>query len=258
MKHKIKILGIVAIIVLAAILGVWSREKKEEAIILEAEVPEDGDDAVPVVDEVTVVDTVGVSDGEVAGTVADSVDKAAGVVADSVDAAAAIEIAVHVCGCVNNPGVYTLCTGARINDAVAAAGGFTPEADVNYLNLAGFLQDGVKVYVPSVDETKDLERDGSISFDAAGGGAVSSGMAGADVISSGIAGTGADVDDGLVNINTATRDELMTLPGVGESKADAIIKYREENGGFETISQIMNISGIKDGLFNKIKDKIKV
>ena len=234
MKYKIRILGIIAVIILAAVLGVRSHEKKEAAIILESLGPETADD-----------------DGT-------GVDEAAGVVADSVDAAAAIEIAVHVCGCVNNPGVYTLCAGARINDAVAAAGGFTPEADVNYLNLAGFLQDGVKVYVPSVDETKDLGQDGSISFDAAGEGAVSSGMTGADVVSSDMIGIGADVDDGLVNINTATRDELMTLPGVGESKANAIIKYREENGGFETISQIMNISGIKDGLFNKIKDKIKV
>lgn len=216
MKYKIRILGIIAVIILAAVLGVRSHEKKEAAIILESLGPETADD-----------------DGT-------GVDEAAGVVADSVDAAAAIEIAVHVCGCVNNPGVYTLCAGARINDAVAAAGGFTPEADVNYLNLAGFLQDGVKVYVPSVDETKDLAGEG------------------ADVVSSDMIGIGADVDDGLVNINTATRDELMTLPGVGESKANAIIKYREENGGFETISQIMNISGIKDGLFNKIKDKIKV
>ena len=216
MKYKIRILGIIAVIILAAVLGVRSHEKKEAAIILESLGPETADD-----------------DGT-------GVDEAAGVVADSVDAAAAIEIAVHVCGCVNNPGVYTLCAGARINDAVAAAGGFTPEADVNYLNLAGFLQDGVKVYVPSVDETKDLAGEG------------------ADVVSSDMIGIGADVDDGLININTATRDELMTLPGVGESKANAIIKYREENGGFETISQIMNISGIKDGLFNKIKDKIKV
>lgn len=237
MKYKIRILGIIAVIILAAVLGVRSHEKKEAAIILESLGPETADDDGTGVDEATVVDTVSVSDDEIAGTVV-----------DSVDAAAAIEIAVHVCGCVNNPGVYTLCTGSRINDAVAAAGGFTPEADANYLNLAGFLRDGVKVYVPSVDETKDL----------AGEGAVSSGMTGADVVSSGMIGVGADVDDGLVNINTATRDELMTLPGVGESKADAIIKYREENGGFETISQIMNISGIKDGLFNKIKDKIKV
>lgn len=247
MKYKIRILGIIAVIILAAVLGVRSHEKKEAAIILESLGPETADDDGTGVDEATVVDTVSLSDDEIAGTVV-----------DSVDAAAAIEIAVHVCGCVNNPGVYTLCTGARINDAVAAAGGFTPEADVNYLNLAGFLRDGVKVYVPSVDETKDLGQDGRISFDAAGEGAVSSSMTGADVVSSGMIGIGADVDDGLVNINTATRDELMTLPGVGESKADAIIKYREENGGFETISQIMNISGIKDGLFNKIKDKIKV
>lgn len=229
MKYKIRILGIIAVIILAAVLGVRSHEKKEAAIILESLGSETADDDGTGVDEATVVDTVSLSDDEIAGTVV-----------DSVDAAAAIEIAVHVCGCVNNPGVYTLCTGARINDAVAAAGGFTPEADANYLNLAGFLQDGVKVYVPSVDETKDLAGEG------------------ADVVSSGMIGIGADVDDGLVNINTATRDELMTLPGVGESKADAIIKYREENGGFETISQIMNISGIKDGLFNKIKDKIKV
>lgn len=249
MKYKIRILGIIAVIILAAVLGVRSHEKKEAAIILESLGPETADDDGTGGDEATVVDTVSVSDDEIAGTVVDSVDKAAAI---------AIEIAVHVCGCVNNPGVYTLCTGARINDAVAAAGGFTPEADVNYLNLAGFLQDGAKVYVPSVDETKDLGQDGSISFDAAGEGAVSSGMTGADVVSSDMIGIGADVDDGLVNINTATRDELMTLPGVGESKANAIIKYREENGGFETISQIMNISGIKDGLFNKIKDKIKV
>ena len=96
MKYKIRILGIIAVIILAAVLGVRSHEKKEAAIILESLGPETSDD-----------------DGT-------GVDEAAGVVADSVDAAAAIEIAVHVCGCVNNPGVYTLCTGARINDAVAA------------------------------------------------------------------------------------------------------------------------------------------
>lgn len=142
------------------------------------------------------------------------------------------EILVHVCGCVNNPGVYRLDEKDRVFDAVEKAGGFSEDAREDFLNLAGTVEDGTKIYVPSKDEVAAgivvLEENQNTST------------------------------NGLVNINTASKDELMTLNGVGESKAESIISYRKEHGGFKKIEDIMNIPGIKDALFSKIKEKITV
>lgn len=206
MNNKIKIAGIVAVIVLATIIGVWSRNTEEDVLILPEETAE-----IP-------VENVSEESSENVSVPAD-------------------EITVHVCGCVKNPGVYTLDSGMRVNDAVMAAGGFTFDADRDYLNLADAVCDGTKIYIPSSEETADIGFEDSISLNT---------------------GKEAAAGDGLINLNTATREELMTLSGVGESKADAIIRYRDECGPFERIEDIMNIRGIKDGLFNKIKDKIKV
>lgn len=140
------------------------------------------------------------------------------------------ELYVHVCGQVVNPGVYKLPDGSRIYEAIDAAGGTLDAAAAESLNLAEKLNDGQQIYIPSVDEA------GAV---AAGAGDMGS-------------------NDGKVNLNTAAREELMTLSGIGEAKADSIIRYREEHGGFKSIEELKEVEGIKDGVFNKVKDQIKV
>lgn len=144
-------------------------------------------------------------------------------------------VVVHICGAVQAEGVYTLPAGSRYLDAVEAAGGFTEEAAEDYLNLATVLTDGEKIVVPTEEEAVSLEAEEAAANESE-----------------------EEESDGLVDINTAGREELMTLTGIGEVKADAIIAYREEHGDFETIEDIMNVSGIKEGAFAKIKDQIKV
>lgn len=144
------------------------------------------------------------------------------------------DIAVHVCGQVKNPGVYTLAKGARISDAITAAGGLTKEAAGDFINQAQKLEDEQQVYVPSEEEAKESPKEVQQEKN----------------------NDSHSENKGLININQATREELMTLPGIGEAKADMIINYREEHGRFATIEEIKNISGIKDGVFNKICDLI--
>ena len=155
---------------------------------------------------------------------------------------------VYVSGYVNNPGVYELSAGSRVIDAIDAAGGYSKEAYDNYLNLASLIADGQMIYVPSEEEVESgsIERGVASGADGSGVGGVTGGNGGGNS-----SGSGA-----LVNINQASKEELMTLPGIGESKADKIIAYREANGRFNSPEGIMEISGIKDGLYNKIKDKI--
>ena len=142
------------------------------------------------------------------------------------------EMYVHVCGQVQRPGVYRLPAGSRVFEAVEAAGGMCEGADGSYLNQAEMLSDGQQLYVPAEGEDMRAAMDKD---------------AGTDV-----------KDDGRVDINTAAKDELMTLNGIGEARADSIIKYREEHGGFQSIEELKEVEGIKDGIFNKVKDQIKV
>lgn len=152
---------------------------------------------------------------------------------------------VHICGAVKQPGVYTMDAESRIYQAVEKAGGFRQDAAEDYLNQADMLADGMKIYVPTKEEVEEAGAEGSrINADGNGSLKVTSG-----VLSEGSA---------LVNINTAGEELLCTLPGVGSSKAKSIISYREKNGAFHKIEDIMNVEGIKDGLFRKIKDSITV
>lgn len=152
-------------------------------------------------------------------------------------------LAVYVCGQVARPGVYELTTGSRVCDAIEAAGGANDRADAEVINQAAPLSDGMRLYVPSREETASMDR---MSQEM-----TASGEASAPGSAGGSAG-------GAVNINTAGQEELMTLSGIGESKAQSIIRYREENGGFSKIEDIMNIRGIKQGIFDQIKDSITV
>ena len=187
----------------------------------------------------------------------DSIEEVSEALADNTEKTENIEtndsqsFVVYVSGYVNNPGVYELSAGSRVIDAIDAAGGYSKKAYDNYLNLASLIADGQMIYVPSEEEVESgsIERGVASGADSSGVGGVTGGNGGGNGGNSSDSGT-------LVNINQASKEELMTLPGIGESKADKIIAYREENGRFSTPEGIMEISGIKDGLYNKIKDKI--
>lgn len=150
----------------------------------------------------------------------------------------AVSLLVHICGAVKNPGVYELLEGDRICHAVEKAGGFTTQADQNYLNQAQKITDGMRIYIPTQEETALAAEDILLLTDDLQQAHAS--------------------ESGLININTAGLEQLCSLPGIGEGKAQNIIAYREEKGSYTSIEEIMNVEGIKEGLFEKIRDKITV
>lgn len=138
------------------------------------------------------------------------------------------DVAVHVCGAVISPGVYYFPEQVRVTVAIEAAGGFTSEAAKDYLNLAAFISDGQQIYVPTLIEEADYKKQEKIA------------------------------SQHLIDINAAGKEVLMTLPGIGESRALDIISYREKNGAFLQTEDIMKVSGIKQSVFDKICDMICV
>lgn len=146
---------------------------------------------------------------------------------------------VYVCGEVKEPGVYEVYEQSRVIDAINAAGGVNDEASVECLNLASYVSDGEKIYVPSIYE--------EVATDMSTGSS-----------NSGTNATEKTQVTSKINLNTADKTSLMTIPGVGESKANKIIAYREEHGKFSKPEDLMLVSGIKEGMFNKVKDYICV
>ena len=161
---------------------------------------------------------------------------------------------VYVCGQVTSPGVYKLEEGQRIFEAVELAGGFTGEARPEYLNLAEPVFDGMKILVPDEAQASDPSWNGQIGSLGTVPGTGGSGFGAADAYSQ---DRGA-VPMKKVNINSASKEELMTLTGIGESRAADIIRYRTEQGAFSRIEDIMNVPGIKEASFRKLKDQIEV
>lgn len=151
------------------------------------------------------------------------------------------KIYVYITGQVKNPGVYQVEENARLYIAIEMAGGFTKNASEESLNLAEKVVDGQQINVLSKAEYEKLKKNDSA-------------IAGNSEESS---NTYEDTGN-KVNINTAATEELMSLPGIGQSKADAIINYRKENGNFSKIEDIMLVPGIKEGAFDKIKLLIKI
>lgn len=145
---------------------------------------------------------------------------------------------VYVCGAVNKPGIYTLPVHSRLYEAITMAGGFSPEADTSYHNLARSITDGERIYIRNTKETEELALEQQVA---------------------GEEGATTDISEtGMINLNTATMELLMELPGIGEAKAGAIIEYRNRIGAFTDIEEIKNVSGIGDAMFEKIKEKISV
>lgn len=162
-------------------------------------------------------------------------------------------IYVDVCGAVANPGVFQLAAGSRVFQAIEAAGGYLPEAALTCVNRAGVLTDGQQLYILTQEE---MERQGLDPAEM---------VKASDGQMNGSAGTGQNTgmaaqvqQDNRININTADEAQLTTLTGIGATRAQAIIAYREENGPFAAIEDIMNVQGIKEGTFAKIKDEIVV
>lgn len=144
-----------------------------------------------------------------------------------------LPLMVHVSGAVQAPGVYALPRGARVQDAIEAAGGFTEGANVDAVNLAAFLEDGGKVVVPEKGEQVESAKDYGNSSQTPS-------------------------SESLVDINTADQATLETLPGIGPVMAQRIIEYRDQNGFFNTKEDIMNVKGIGEATYTQIRDLIVV
>ena len=161
-----------------------------------------------------------------------------------------LEIVIDISGAVGKPSVLILPEGSRVYEAVEKAGGFTAEADTRFLNQAELLTDGQKLYIPTKEEINQAQN-GAVPVSP-----ITPGSAGFAAIPGGPSQQSSD--QGLINLNTADSAALQQLSGVGPSTAEKIIKYRNENGPFQSIEDIKNVSGIGDKTFEKFKDKIKV
>lgn len=167
-------------------------------------------------------------------------------------------IFIHVCGEVTVPGVYGLEEGSRIYQAIEMAGGFTEDAAQDFLNMAESLEDGMKIQVPNRKEAGEWDSRKAVTYpeypEPAGRTQerVAAGAGGFQERSNSNTGTA------KVNLNTAAKEQLMTLKGIGEARAEAIIAYRQESGPFTRIEDIMEVSGIKEAAFQKIKEDITV
>lgn len=150
-------------------------------------------------------------------------------------------VVVHVKGAVYQPGIYSLPPTSRVEDAVQAAGGMLPEANSQAVNLASRLKDGDQVIVPLMAQALPTSEFASRTDPE------------------GVPLTDTEPGpSGPLNLNTATLDELQTLPGIGPTKAEAILDYRREHGGFQSIEELQNVTGIGPVTFEKLKDQITV
>lgn len=153
-------------------------------------------------------------------------------------------IFVHIAGCVQKEGMLELSSNSRIADAIEKAGGLTQEADLSDINLAYLLEDGMKIYIPNQNERQENnEKTKNIPKEE-------------NTPSMQIQDTNTKQD--VININTATQEELDTLPGIGPATATKIIEYRKEKGKFKQKEEIKEVSGIGEAKYEKIKEYISI
>ncbi len=158
------------------------------------------------------------------------------------------KVIFQVAGCVNRPGVYQLPYGERVVKAVATAGGAKPNADLQSINLAAKIEDGSRIYIPSLDETRN----------GASGGRVSAASTAHAERASGTKGSASSnklsmLGEGTVNINSGGPDDLQRLPGVGPATAEKILEYRRQIGRFTSVEQLMDVKGIGPKKLDKMR-----
>lgn len=175
----------------------------------------------------------------------ESVDMEAQEALETLQEEATEMIAVHICGAVNQPGVYYLKEKQRVYEGILKAGGFREDADRDYLNQALFLEDGMKVTVPTKEEIRELRASEQASREEG-------------FIQEAQLYEKAREKQQKVDLNTADEALLCTLPGIGESRAKSILAYRKEHGAFGKTEDIMKVSGIKEAAYEKIKDYVTV
>ena len=162
------------------------------------------------------------------------------------------KIIVHISGEVKNQGVVELEENSRVNDAIEKAGGVTENAYMKDINLAYKLEDGMKIYIPSKEEVENNKNVGDV---LSGNRYYNSAE---NINGSSNVNSKKDESNKKVNINTANKEELDTLPGIGEATADKIIEYRNKNGKFKTKEEIKEVSGIGESKYEIIKDLIEI
>lgn len=148
-------------------------------------------------------------------------------------------IKVDVKGAVKSPGIFTAQAGDRVIDLISSAGGFTEKADKDKVNFAQIIEDQMVIYVPEIGE-EDKGNLENIQVGTSG-----------DAVTKGTSG-------GLVNLNTATQEDLQTLTGIGPSKATAILEYRETAGKFKEVDELKQVTGIGDKTFERLRDSVSV
>ena len=152
------------------------------------------------------------------------------------------KIIIHITGAVNKEGIVELEENARLADAIEKAGGTKENADISSINLATILEDGMKIHIPTIEETKSMNQNNT---------SLQTNIQTEEIATN-------TKKQEKININTADEKQLDTLPGIGPSTASKIIEYRKENGKFKSIEEIKEVSGIGDAKFEKIKNLIKV
>jgi len=160
-------------------------------------------------------------------------------ITDSTTVSANTIFYIHICGAVADPGVYQVDCNARLIDLIMLAGGLSNDAAGDYINQAQVVSDGQRIYIPTKEEVKEITDREYIEGDKS---------------------NQENLPDKpeLININEADEEKLMSLPGVGQAKADSIVKYRKTKGDFNTTEELMNVPGIKEGLFSQISSYITV
>ena len=180
-----------------------------------------------------------------------------------------VTILVHICGAVMNGGVYAIPEDGRVADAVEAAGGFTPDAAPDYINMAQRLYDGSKVIIPTLEEVAEepygqsvfisgTEKSEKTAGSGVTGASASTGAyeSGSSNGVSGAGGTG--TEDLKVNINTADVQELTRLPGIGQARAEAIVNYRRREGEFTCAEDLTKVPGIGESIFRNLREYVSL
>ena len=185
------------------------------------------------------------------------------VVSEDINIVEDFDVRVDVKGAVLNPGVYVVDSDSCINDIIVLAGGLKNNASTKYINLSKKVSDEMVINVFTSTEIKNMEKSNNIKEECKCETIYINECSSSTVIEKGESSTDEVKNNNtqeskLVSINTATKDELMSLSGIGEAKANAIIEYRNQNGNFNKIEDILNVSGISENVFEKIKEDITV